>query len=157
VLQGRLDIARDELGEALEQFDTVVREYPGTRSFGPGLLGRAEVRSILGDHEGSQADYAQLRDMGGDQFMGGQAKRTTIAQSIMDRHDAAIAVGNIDLALTYAQLAESMFDASEVPVRVLANIAADSRQLGNESLTTTRIQTGGTCATAGRHGPGTPS
>lgn len=134
VVIGRIAQARNDPDAAAEKFDLVVRDYVGTPSYLPGLLGRAETRSILGDHEESQADYETLKE----DLAKSEGRRDITAlvagRSLCDRHDAALALGNLERALAYVSLAESLFKSDEVTADVLLRLASTHRQLADNML-----------------------
>lgn len=134
VYLGRIAIARSDFETAYEHFDLVVREFISTPSYLPGLLGRSEVRSVLGDHEGSQEDYRRLRDQFELEPPRRDINRLRVAESLRDRHDAALASKQLTLALEYALIADEMFDANEAPTSILLRIASTSRELGNRLI-----------------------
>jgi hypothetical protein len=115
VLQGQIAISQGELDLAYEKFHLVVRDFVATRSYLPGILGRAEVEGMLGDHQASQADYQLLKDL----LPKGGPRRdidaARIGQSLCDRHDAALALGKLDRALNYITIAEEFFGPDQVP------------------------------------------
>lgn len=133
-LLGRLDFADTDYDGAFGHFDQVVRDFVGTASYLPGLLGRAEVRSVLGDHDGSREDYRQLRDALVLEALRRDVNAHRIAESLRDRHDAALASRRLDLALDYALIAESLFERLETPANILVRIASTSRALGERLL-----------------------
>jgi tetratricopeptide (TPR) repeat protein len=134
VLLGRLSMERGITEEALELMDEVVREYPGARAHLPALLGRAEIRSILGDHEGSLRDYEALRRAMMDEQRGERTGRSPelapadAARSLVRRHDVALSLGDFELALRCALLAERFFPPDAVPSGILGRIAGTARR-----------------------------
>ncbi len=150
VVLGRLAVARGDLEVAYGFFDPVVRDFVDTSGFLPGLLGRAEVNSQLGNHEDSRHDYRELRrrlrNQGGDRFV----TKERVAASLVDRHDAALALGQLELAIAYAEVAEELFPPNAVPADVLLRLASSSRQLADN------IMAGATVDRAGA-APRTPS
>ncbi|UCD76356.1 MAG: tetratricopeptide repeat protein [Phycisphaerales bacterium] len=134
VLLGQIDVYRGNLDEAFGKFDLAVRDYPDAHSFLPALLQRAEVRSVLGDHDGSRADYDRLIDLIIDAPPRRDVTLPRVARSLCDRHDAALATGRLALALDYVLLAQRMFDPAEVPADVLLRIASTSRQSADDLI-----------------------
>src|SRR6185503_154024 len=114
VLLGRIAVAEGLLDEAYEHFDAVVRDFANTKAYLPGLLGRAEVRSILGDHQHSLDDYDELRQKISDAAPHRELTAERVGRSLADRHDAALAAGKLELALKYILLAEQCFKPAEV-------------------------------------------
>ena len=154
VLLGRIAAAEGRFDEAYETFDSVVRDYEKTRAHLAGLLGRAEVRSILGDHERSLIDYQSVHEAlaappGGPRgphpnpLPGGEGRvrelrrditADFVAQSLADRHDAALAGGALELALKYALQAEAFFGQGQTAEAILIRIAATSRQIAENLI-----------------------
>ena len=133
-LLGKIAFVETNYEDAYEHFDRVVREFISTRSYLPGLLGRAEVRSVLGDHKGSQADYQELRKQLSLTQPRRDVNKARIAESLRDRHDAALASRQLPLALEYAEIAEQFFDAFEVPSSILLRVASTSRALSDLTI-----------------------
>ncbi len=134
VLLGRLSVAAGQWPEAFDAFDRVVRNFGSTASGAAGRLGRAEVFSILGDHERSIADYQALREALAATGPRGGVNGELAARSLSDRHDAALTMGRLDTALQYILLAETFFDAGGVPDDVLFRIASTSRQIADNVM-----------------------
>lgn len=128
VTLGQVAQAQNDLDEAFEHFDIVVRDFIATPSYLPGLLGRAETNSVLGDHEASINDYTeiarQLAEGRGDRIV----TPITTARSLTQRHDATLATGKLDLAFSYIRVAEQLFSTGSVPIDVLHRLANTSRQ-----------------------------
>jgi len=137
-LLGRIAFALGEHESAIERFDEVVRDFIATPGYLPGMLGLAQVNSVLGNYDESQRWYRRLAGMIEDIERHPRLTRVTIASSLIDRHDAALATGNLELALGYARLAEEFFARSDVPSDVLSRIAATSRQQADILLNTAR-------------------
>ncbi|MHC5023170.1 MAG: tetratricopeptide repeat protein [Planctomycetota bacterium] len=133
VLLGAMAVAVDDLEAAADHFDVVAQHFIGTPSYWAGLLGRAEVRGKLGRDEASLTDYARLRDLLNSSNEA-RTSRRAVARSLLERHDAVLATGDLALALSYATLAESLFDPAQVPADVLFRIAATNRQAGENLL-----------------------
>lgn len=132
VLLGRIAFARGELELASDRFDEVSRNFIATPSYLPGVLGKAQVNSVLGYHDESQREYRRLAGMREQIDAHPRITREIIAGSLIDRHDAALATGNLELALGYARLAEEFFARPNVPTDVLTRVAATSRQLADD-------------------------
>ncbi len=134
VVMGRLSAASGHWPEAFDYFDQLVRNFGSTPSAAAGRLGRAEVFSILGDHERSLSDYQALREaLAADgPRVGKMAERA--ARSLADRHDAALTMGRLDTALQYILLAETFFVAAAVPDDVIFRIASTSRQIAENTM-----------------------
>lgn len=137
LLLGRIAAMRGDVDDALERFERVVREYPASIAELPALLGRAEVRSVMGDHIGSREDFAAVinhimrRDP---RSQSAHPSAHRVASSLIDRHDASLAQGDLRLAVEYVRLAERLFEPSRVPVDVLFRAATTSRQLAQNLI-----------------------
>ncbi|HRP62196.1 MAG TPA: tetratricopeptide repeat protein [Phycisphaerales bacterium] len=142
LMLGRIAAMRGDVDDALERFERVVREYPASPAELPALLGRAEVRSVMGDHAGSREDFAAVinhimrRDA---RSQGGHPSAHGVASSLIDRHDASLAQGELRLAVEYVKLAERLFEPSRVPVDVLLRAATTSRQLAQNIISQIEI------------------
>jgi tetratricopeptide (TPR) repeat protein len=126
--------ARGELDTAFSHFDLIVRDFPTTRAFIPGLLGRAEIRSVLGEHGGSMLDYERLAGLIGSDDRRRDVSPIRVARSLCDRHDAALAMGRLDLALQYMNLAKPMYAQQPLPAEVLIRLASTHRQMAESLL-----------------------
>lgn len=133
-LAGRIAMANNEVEVAFAHFDTVVREFVNPRDHLPALLGRAEAASILGAHEDALKDYRQVVRLLKEGRPTGEVTPRRVAASLIDRHDASLAIGRLELALEYAVVAEGLFSAASVPTDVLFRIATTSRQLAMNML-----------------------
>lgn len=134
-LLGQIAISAGDLDGAFEQFQLVVRDFVTTRSYLPGLLGRAEVQAVLGEHEASLADYRALRVQLPKAGPRRDLTAQRIAQSLCDRHDAALAMGKLDRALEYVSIAEGLFSSDQAPIDVLFRLALTSRQIADNLIT----------------------
>jgi tetratricopeptide (TPR) repeat protein len=148
VLLGNLAVGQDDLELAVDRYSTVVDTFHATQSYLPGLLGRAEVRSMLGHHDLSLSDYSLVTE----RLLRGEPRRditpARVAQSLLDRHNSVLPTGRLDIALRYAKQAESIFRPDEVPVEVLAMIAATSEAMARRALGDTWTDEGPTPAMA---------
>lgn len=133
-LAGRIAIAHGDFELAFQHFDTVVRDFVDTRSQLPALLGRAETSSILGSHEDAREDYRRLATLLAEGAPHLEITPRRIAGSLIDRHDASLAMGQLELAREYVLIAERFFTASSVPTDVLFRIATTSRQIAENKL-----------------------
>lgn len=134
LLMGRLAVARGQPEPALEYFDEIVGEYPGARAYLPAVLARAEAESIVGRHEASLEDFRQVLKLLPEAGERSDVTPRIVAASLADRHDAALTMGELALALEYVSLAEDLFTAGDVPVDVLFRIASTSRQIADDIL-----------------------
>ncbi|MHC4416024.1 MAG: tetratricopeptide repeat protein [Planctomycetota bacterium] len=138
VLLGQIAVAQGRWHDAFEHFDAVVRDYPSTRSALAGLLGRAEVHSVLGEHERSVVDYGKVRDRLAEAGPRRDVTAARVARSLTDRHDAALTMGHLEIALQFIMLAESLFEPGQVPADVFFRIASTSRQVADNLMTEAR-------------------
>jgi len=136
VLLGRIAVATGQHEDAFDIFSEVVRDYVNTTAYLPGMLGRAEVRSVLGDHGGSLDDYNTVCDLVGKGLPRRDVTPDRVARSLINRHDSALATQNLDLALSYILPAERLFEPSAVPIECLSRIASTSRQIADNLVMT---------------------
>jgi tetratricopeptide (TPR) repeat protein len=151
LLLGRVAVMEGRWQEAAELFDEVVRNYAGTPAHGGGLLGRAEVASVLGDHDRSAADYRELIErLGRDRRH--QPRGLTVSglvSSLVDRHDAALPMGELRAALRYAMLAEQALVGGPAPAGLLHRLASTSRQIAEDLSARSAAAPGGAPAGEG--------
>lgn len=131
---GYIDMAAGEVDRAFQRFDEVTRAFPGEYVFLPALLARAEAASIAGRHRESLEDYRRLVERLPDAGERRDVTPRVVAASLADRHDAALTIGNLPLALDYVALAEALFEAGAVPTDVLRRIASTSRQIADDLM-----------------------
>lgn len=131
VLLGLISVATGNQEEAYEIYNVVVRDYVNTPAYLAGLLGRAEVRSVMGDHAGALEDYAEVCERTRQSRPRRDVTPARVAHSLVDRHDSAIATQNLNLGLSYILLSERMFDPADVPTECLSRIASTSRQIAD--------------------------
>jgi tetratricopeptide (TPR) repeat protein len=151
VLRAQINQQLGQIEPAREGFERVRAELSGTAASTAALLGVAETEARLGTHEPALEAYAELVE---------RAKRAAddkaahakgdlapqrICESLMARHAerylAAAAGGNdaaaaeaYRVALAYAELADSLYAAGEVPAEVLLAMAETHRRLAEGLL-----------------------
>jgi tetratricopeptide (TPR) repeat protein len=133
-LLGQIAMATGNLDAAQGYFQSVVADFITTRGYLPSLLGRAEVNSMLGAHESSMADYRAVRDELAKSRPRNDVTPLRVAERLCDRHDAALAQGNLERGLDFAELAESLFAAEQVPPSALLRLATINRQLADDLI-----------------------
>jgi tetratricopeptide (TPR) repeat protein len=133
-LIGQLELGRGELDQARQTFETVVTDFTATPAMIGGLLGRAEALGASGEHAKAMADYQEVIDLLERNGPTAEVDASRAAQSLVDRHDAAMAIGDNDVALEYVILAEKLFPMAELPTSVLFRIASTSRLLAEDVL-----------------------
>ncbi len=139
-LLGQIRLTHGELDEARQTFDTVLADFASTPIQLSGLLGRAESLGASGEHVKAMADYAELIDRLDLEGPSGSVTADRVSQSLVDRHDAVLALGNLDVALQYVLLAEKLFVGGDLPPAVLFRIASTSRLIADGII---REATGG--------------
>lgn len=132
-IQGRILLARGQFDQAFDAFQTATVDFENTTSFLHALLGRAETHAVLGRHEDSRQDYEALARAIEARSAPNPPKPDVVAKSLIDRHDASLATGQLDLALSYIKLAPAFFK-TEMPEAVLLRLASTSRQLAENLL-----------------------
>ncbi len=149
VLLGQIDVSDGQLDAALEHFQIVARDFEGTSSYLPGLLGRAEVQSMLGAHEESLADYRTLCQKVPKPVIVREVTPAVIAASLCDRCDAAVALGKLDRALDYVELVETIFPRHQIPAGALIRLASVHRQIADDLIRHAATEPGSTAALYG--------
>ncbi len=130
---GRVLMAKAEFDLAFDAFRSATIDFEGTSSFLSALLGRAEAHAVLGRHEDSRQDYEALARAIESGRHVSPPRPEEVATSLIDRHDAALATGQLDLALSYMKLAPGFFR-TEMPESVLLRLASTSKQLAENLL-----------------------
>lgn len=131
--KGRILLARGAFDEAFDAFRSATVDFEGTSSYLNAMLGRAETHAVLGRHEDSRQDYNALAQAIETNRRVNPPRPDQVAASLIDRHDAALATGQLDLALSYIKLAPQFFK-TEMPEAVLLRLASTSRQLAENLL-----------------------
>ncbi len=121
--------------EALQAFTTAADLSAATPAHADSLLGRAEMHGVLGDHEASQNDYRTLAEL----FRNGAAGHDLSAERAVlalaeRRHDAALASGQLDLALEYLEIAPSFLPFEALPEQVLWRFGGTHRALAERLI-----------------------
>jgi tetratricopeptide (TPR) repeat protein len=133
-----IELSAGEIDEAFERFDAVVRDFVDTPHHAAGLLGRAEAYARLGDHERSLADYHEVEQQLARHDPGMTITADALGAALTDRHDAALATGNLDLALRYITAARRLRADGAAPPGVLLRVASTSRQFAENLLAAAR-------------------
>lgn len=131
---GQIELGRGNLDEARQSFDAVVVDFAETAMTASGLLGRAQALSSMGDHEKALADYNRLADMLEQRKPMGSVSAVAVAQSLVDRHDASLSLGDYPTAVGYVLAAERLFPVEKLPTSVLFRIASTSRLIADSIL-----------------------
>ncbi len=141
---GRIAQAEGDWDRALSLFDLLVTDFPGTRSYMPGLLGRAEIFSQTGRHQAAIDDYKMLTD----EVIRLREKRTadlwvTAAEatsSLMVWHERMREHKRFEFALRYLKLAERLYDdrPSEMPTDLLLALGETHSLMGDDTLSKAR-------------------
>jgi len=126
---GEIAQSRGDLEVAQEHFELVILDFVGTPAWLPALLGRAEIQSLLGEHGASQTDYQQVVRELGRRGAGNEIDASRVVESLCDRHDALLALGDVKGALDYVSIAETLFKTEDMPQAVLIRLASTNRQL----------------------------
>lgn len=149
LLQARLAQQRLEWDDAYQMLDHVVVTYPGTKSFLPALLARAEVQAQLGNTLEAMDDYNGLV-----RALAAAAKRTDSTPSVTPRQvtssllvwhdrrrDEASAggrppdLGPMHEALQYTRIAASLYPSlKEMPEDLVLRMAQTNWTLGDGTL-----------------------
>lgn len=131
---GRIQLATTRVEAAYESFHLSVIDFDATPSHQPALLGRAESSAVLGRHEESRRDYEHLARELARRQPRREINADRIARSLTDRHDAALATGQLELALSYMNLVAPFFAGREMPEQALVRLASTNRQLAENLL-----------------------
>ena len=134
---GRIAQAEGHTDDALSKFDLVVTDYPGTKSFLPGLLGRAEVYAADDQRGPAFEDFTQLvthlidRQKRFPESYSPLPKETTDA--LLTLHDRSKSKDDPDTALRYLQLAERLYvdHVDDVPDGLLLRLAQTHQWVGD--------------------------
>ncbi len=134
VLLGEVAVTSGRWQEAMEYFDEVVRRYPYTPSGPAGLLGRAEVLSVLGEPDRSLADYRALGDRLASTQLRRDVNRDRVSRSLAGQHDNALTMGRLPDALGFIELAGALFEPGRIPLDILKRLTSTNRQQADTLL-----------------------
>jgi len=135
VLLARIAMDANEFEQAFDHFNEAVRAFDGAPCYPDALLGRAEVLAILGEHDDALTDFRTLRELVQQPTAEhGNVSIDRLVHSLVNRHDGAMALGRLDEALQYIDIAASLHAPQQVPPPVLLRQASTSRQLADNLL-----------------------
>jgi TolA-binding protein len=100
----------------------------------PALLGLAEIEAANAEFEASEAAYGDLIKQLGAGVKHPDISPQAVAASLLDRFNGRFDSGDLEHALRFASLAETVFPAAEVPPDVLVAIARSQRRLALDRL-----------------------
>ena len=132
---GRILAAQSRFDESLAAFATVADDFMGSPSYVAGLFGKADMNGVLGNHDLAQAQYALLADE-----LPRQEKRLDVTPEIVvdnlaeQRHDAALARGELDLALDYIELTLEFMLENQLPEPALRRLASTNRAIAQKMM-----------------------
>jgi len=122
-------LSQSRFEEALEHFQRIDTDYAGTPAHRPGLLGRAVALGVLGRHEMSLADFRQLAVNTPPETRPWRVSPERVIDALIDRHDAALATRQLDLALEYIQISERFLPVESLPEAALYRLASTNRAI----------------------------
>lgn len=131
VTLGRIRVARGAHEEALESFTEAAEIDPAGDAWAAAMLGRADMLGVLGRHEEAQQAYRRLAEGMSKRSFGWGITVDVAAERLNDRHDAALATRQFDVALAYIEIASAFFAADRVPEPVLRRLASTNRVLAD--------------------------
>jgi len=143
LIRARMAVMNQDLVGAQDDLDRVIEAFDTLPSSLAARVARAETRSVLGEHEASLEDFEMVVDRLGLDRRQGEVESEAVALSLVDRHDAMLAIGRLDLALRYLAPAERLFESTDVPEDVLLRTASTSRQIGENLLQKALAETSG--------------
>ncbi len=124
-----------EIEEARDRFAAVVERFPGGGAHARALLGLGETEADLGHGDASLRAYGEmverLRERGGN--AGGIIPEHAEA-SMEQRHRVRASAGDLDTALTYANLIVRAYPDDEAPASALLRLAETHRDIASRIL-----------------------
>lgn len=144
LILGKIMQISGDLSGARERFSAVTQDFATTDSYLPAMLGLAEVEGAVGgssEGEDSRKElensihlYAQIVDA----VKTGEERRDVtkdvVTSSLLERHQDRFQAGDLETALRFAQLAESLYADEDVPGIVHASLARTHRRIADETL-----------------------
>lgn len=134
-LLGRIDEQTGEPGKAKQRYEAVLSRVPDGPSRLPPMLGLAEVRDSLGEHDESAAMY---RELIAKLAVGERADRVnpaTVSRSLLERQRGRVTASDTPRALELAQLALRAAEiAPPAPSEIVLAVATTQRRSADELL-----------------------
>lgn len=127
VTLGRIHASRGQHEEALESFSEAAEADPAGEAWAAAMLGRADMSGVLGRHEEALTDYRRLQEAMSRRTFGWGVTPGVAMDRLSDRHDAALATRQFDLALAYIEVASSFTTPDRTPEPVLRRLATAHR------------------------------
>ncbi len=131
LMMARADEASGDTETARERYGRVIDRYFEHNAAIRALLGLAETEAMLGSTIESIAAYRQLRD----ELDGGRRHRDVsvegVMRSLLRRYVESFQREDYRSALAYAQIADSLYEASEAPPEVLLAVAEARAELAS--------------------------
>lgn len=138
VMQARIDeITGNDEGaheRARDRYATVIDRYGGSAAVLDALQGLAECEAALGDFPTSIKTYTELVSELNQGKSTREVTRTRVTGSLISRFNERFAADQLEDALLYVRLAETMYKGDETPPDVLHAIADASMALGERRL-----------------------
>lgn len=138
VMQARVEetMGSDEAAHerARDRYAEVIDRYGSSPAVLSARLGLAEAEAALGNTEESIAAFAELVAEMNEGKSTREVTRQGVANSLVSRFNERFAADELEDALHYVRLAESMYKGDEVPPDVLRSIADASMALGQKKL-----------------------
>jgi tetratricopeptide (TPR) repeat protein len=130
LLMGQIALDQRDPETALENFDTIVRASPPRQLLLQALLGRAQAYAGLGDHVSAAADDEWLLEAATRQPLGKELQ-TDFARSLLLRHDAALAAGDVERTLPLGQRVQRLYARAGMPADVIGHLAHSRRTIAD--------------------------
>lgn len=118
------------LERAKERFEQVIHDFTGNKARPRAMLGLAEVEAALRQDDAALKVYAELIEL----VRAGSFDRDTLQTSMMQRFNERFDAGQLESALRYAQLAETIFPEASVPADVLVSVGKTHRALADAAM-----------------------
>lgn len=138
VMQARVDevMGSDEASHerARDRYAEVIERYGGSPAVLDARQGLAESEAALGNTKESIEAYTELVKELIEGRSSREVTRDGVTGSLLSRFNERFAAGELEDALHYVRLAESMYKADEAPPDVLRAIGDASLALGQEKL-----------------------
>lgn len=145
-LKGRIAQIDGDMQESRDLLMAVVNEHPATRSWLRAVLALGEVEAALGNTAASLEAFGRVVEGARRKTASEEALRElapeAIAESLLRQQRERFERGDLEGALSFAMLADSLFEAKDTPPAVLLAIAQTQRALGDMLLAPVRAREG---------------
>jgi tetratricopeptide (TPR) repeat protein len=132
--RARIEESQQKLEDAKGRYGQLVTRFAGTSVHLPALLGFADTLAAMEQPEESLESYSKLVDAMAAGKTGSDINAERVKASLMARFNERYNARQTGVAIQFADLAERLFDADELPDDVAVALGRAHRRLAEEAL-----------------------